>query len=245
MTKPSSFEHQLAAQEKYYAEEADRYDAACFGNRDNRSHTAKLFRIHQLLHLTAGNRVLEIGTGTGIHGAKLLQWNPEVAYSGVDLSPDMLEQARTRIGSDADLHACPAEQLPFPDEHFDGAFCCATIHHLADKEKGIQEMIRVLKPGCPIVLCEPNLLNPLNIRQWMFIPEEKGQLDIRMKNIRRWFHRHGVTLTHHEFLNFTHPGPPRLANLLNRIDAACKNLPVIRRISSVVIFAGVRDAPSS
>lgn len=228
-------------QREYYAREAEGYDAACFGNRDNRSHTAKIMRIRDLLNPEPGMNILEVGAGTGIHGLRLRALAPGIHYTGMDLSPEMIDIARRRLGPDVNLFTGPAESLPFDDEHFDGVFCCATLHHLADRPKGLAEMIRVLKPGGSLVMSEPNPVNPLNIRQWMFIPAERGQLDIRTHRIRGWLKDAGARLVFVQPMNYTPPGPEKLAPLLNNVDRTLARVPVLRRISSVLIFHAVRE----
>jgi ubiquinone/menaquinone biosynthesis C-methylase UbiE len=236
---PNPYEVGLNAQRKYYAENAHTYDTDCFGNRDNRSHFAKYMRLSERMNLRDGMRVLEIGAGTGVHGAHMLSRH-DLSYTGIDLSPEMIDLAKVRLGDRADLLTSPAEELPFPDGSFDAVFCCAVIHHLSDKAKGVSEMVRVVKPGGKVVMCEPNPLNPLNIRQWLLIPEEKGQTQIRRKNFQAWLEYADARLESMEYLNYTPPGPPKWASFLNQVDRMWERVPICRRIGSVVLFTATR-----
>jgi SAM-dependent methyltransferase len=86
------------------------------------------------------HRVLDAGCGDGLFASLVAA--PEVI--GVDGSAAMVERARSR-GVDArpgDIH-----ELPFEDESFDVAVCNWTLYHLADLDRGIAELARVLRPG--------------------------------------------------------------------------------------------------
>ena len=90
----------------------------------------------------AGRRVLDIGCGTGRFLAQLA----EVAKAwGVDPSPEMLEVARSRVGS-AGLKLGSAEQLPFKDGWFERATMWL-VAHLVDRPRAFAEAARVLEPG--------------------------------------------------------------------------------------------------
>jgi len=67
---------------------------------------------------------------------------------GLDLSAEMLEQAKQKEGAEA-VHWIlgDAQALPFPDRSFDFTFMCLVFHHIGDKARAIEEMYRVLKPG--------------------------------------------------------------------------------------------------
>ena len=69
----------------------------------------------------AGGNVLEVGVGTGL---AVGLYAPQVLVTGVDLSPEMLAQARARVARDgltnvAGLHQMDARSLAFADESFD------------------------------------------------------------------------------------------------------------------------------
>jgi ubiquinone/menaquinone biosynthesis C-methylase UbiE len=86
--------------------------------------------------------VLEIGCGTGRFLAQLT----EVAKAwGVDASPEMLEVARSRVGS-AGLKLGSAEELPFKDGWFERATMWL-VAHLVDRKRAFAEAARVLEPG--------------------------------------------------------------------------------------------------
>ena len=86
--------------------------------------------------------MLDIGCGTGRFLAQL----DEVAKAwGVDPSPQMLEVARSRVGS-AGLKLGSAEELPFKDGWFERATMWL-VAHLVDRPRAFAEAARVLEPG--------------------------------------------------------------------------------------------------
>lgn len=99
-----------------------------------------------LARLTAERRrtVLEIGCGPGRDGQVIAAAGFE--YTGTDLSPGMVEVART-AGLDATVAS--ATDLPFADHSFDAAWSMSTLMHLDDTEldQALAEVTRVLVPG--------------------------------------------------------------------------------------------------
>jgi SAM-dependent methyltransferase len=94
----------------------------------------------------AGRRILDAGCGSGLHFAALRDRGAIMA--GFDASAGMLEQARRRLGDDADLRVaelgCP---LPYADGAFDDVIASLVLHYLEDWGPALAELRRVLKPG--------------------------------------------------------------------------------------------------
>lgn len=108
----------------------------------------------QYLHIRPGDRVLEVSVGTG---ANIRCLPPEADYYGIDLSAGQLEQCflqkqRRRLP----LHLCQAnaEALPFRDESFDAVFHVGGINLFSDREAAIREMVRVARPGAPLLIAD-------------------------------------------------------------------------------------------
>ncbi|NKE61139.1 methyltransferase domain-containing protein [Lentzea sp. PSKA42] len=94
----------------------------------------------------AGRRILDAGCGAGPLFAALRDQGAIV--SGIDASAGMLEQARLRLGGDADLRVADlADPLPFSDNEFDDVIASLVLHYLEDWGPTLAEMRRVLKPG--------------------------------------------------------------------------------------------------
>lgn len=92
--------------------------------------------------------VLDAGVGTGIAGEVLRKQGYNKLY-GLDLSPEMLEQAGRKKIYQGLEEMVLGEELRFPDNHFDAVLSVGTIG-LAPKES-FDELIRVTKPGGVIV----------------------------------------------------------------------------------------------
>ncbi len=106
--------------------------------------------------LRPGERVLDVGTGTGIV-ARLAAPNvaPTGMVTGLDASPDMLSVARARTleeGLSIELHEGRAEALPYPDHHFDLVLSQFALMFFADRQTALAEMRRVLVPGGRLAL---------------------------------------------------------------------------------------------
>jgi ubiquinone/menaquinone biosynthesis C-methylase UbiE len=80
-----------------------------------------------------------------------------VRLSGVELSPAMLEIARTRareLGREIDLRVGDAQALEFPDESFDSVVCTLSLCTIPDDRAAVAEVRRVLRPGGRFLLLE-------------------------------------------------------------------------------------------
>jgi SAM-dependent methyltransferase len=102
-------------------------------------------RLVQLLDLSGDERVLDVGTGAG---ALALGLAPLVTgVIGVDIVPELLEEARKRAPGNAEFLDGDAYELPFPSDAFDVVSTGRTLHHVQRPELVLAEMNRVLRPG--------------------------------------------------------------------------------------------------
>ena len=99
--------------------------------------------IQRYLEPRPGERLLDIGSGTGIHLAWLKELGLQV--TGMDPSPYMLEQARNRLRGGADLHLGWAEHIPFDDDEFELSTLINTLEFAEDLEKALSEAFRVTR----------------------------------------------------------------------------------------------------
>jgi SAM-dependent methyltransferase len=119
-------------------------------------------RRETLLDLLAplpGERVLEVGPGTGyysLHVAREIA--PEGQLIAFDLQQSMLDILIGRAGAEGITNIQPlqgdAQALPFPDATFDAAFLVATLGEIPDPRRALRELRRVLKPDGRLVVGE-------------------------------------------------------------------------------------------
>jgi ubiquinone/menaquinone biosynthesis C-methylase UbiE len=109
--------------------------------------------------LRLGQRVLDVGCGTGTLALLAKQLHPEVEVVGIDGDEKVLAIARrkaARAGADVRLDAGLADRLPYPDASFDHVFSSAVFHHLTPDERAraLAEVRRVLRPGGGFTLAD-------------------------------------------------------------------------------------------
>lgn len=102
--------------------------------------------------LSPGMHVLDLASGTGEPSLSVsVAVGPHGRVVATDLLREMLEIAEENAAArglrNIEFHAADAEQLPFPDRHFDRITCRFGIMFIPDIQKSLREMRRVLKPG--------------------------------------------------------------------------------------------------
>lgn len=102
--------------------------------------------------LKPGDKILDLGCGTGTLTLLLKSKQPAAHVSAIDADPQILGMARdkaSRAGFDIDFHQVMSNALPFPDASFDHVFSSLVFHHLTREQKlgTLQEVRRILRPG--------------------------------------------------------------------------------------------------
>lgn len=123
-------------------------------------------RRRELLTSACGN-VLEIGFGTGLN---LACYPPEITkITTVDPNIGMRRLAERRIvqaGIEVDQHALGGERLPFADDRFDCVVSTFTLCSIADVNRALAEVYRVLRRGGRFLFLEHGLSDETGARKW-------------------------------------------------------------------------------
>ncbi|HLF74591.1 MAG TPA: methyltransferase domain-containing protein [Anaerolineales bacterium] len=109
-------------------------------------------RLIEQADIQAGQRVVDLGCGTGTLAIMVKQAAPGADVAGLDADPQMLGMARSkaaRANVTVAFDQGMTYDLPYPDASVDRVLSSLMIHHLKtpDKERTAREVYRVLKPG--------------------------------------------------------------------------------------------------
>jgi ubiquinone/menaquinone biosynthesis C-methylase UbiE len=186
----SETDRKIGQQRAHYASIAQEFDQKY--NRENSNHYYKIEQIEQALdqYLPPSDQgwdLMEIGAGSGIHAQHVMRYlGPKIRFFVLsDLSAEMLEQAKVRMGNSEKLDylVSPAEEIACATK-FDGIYISGSMHHFSDYRRAILAAKNQLRPGGVLVICEPNVWNPVNlVKALKDYSLEVGQFSVTRNNI--------------------------------------------------------------
>lgn len=140
-------------------------------------------------------RVLDLGCGTGALAQLVLDSLPFARVTGVDLSANMVDAARDRLGGRVRLHQADAERLPFAEGAFDAVLANDVFHHLPDGPRASFESWRVLARDGMLVLGDVWAPAPVRavLNQLVLPHSSEGDVCVRSAAeltgmVGSWFH---------------------------------------------------------
>jgi SAM-dependent methyltransferase len=126
----------------------------------------------------AGNRILDVGCGTGTAELRLSRLRlSQVTLVGLDRMADRTAVAERKADAHnlrASFAAADAVHIPFPDATFDSTFCVAVLQHIPEAAEALREFARVTRPGGRILAVEPD-----NAARYWYSSSEAGMAAFR------------------------------------------------------------------
>jgi ubiquinone/menaquinone biosynthesis C-methylase UbiE len=116
-------------------------------------------RLREVLAPQPGERVLEVGPGTGYYALPVADWlKPGGRLDVLDVQQEMLDHTMRRATEDGIDNIVPAladaRSLPYPDHTFDAAYLITVLGEIPDQGAALRELRRVVKPTGRIVVGE-------------------------------------------------------------------------------------------
>lgn len=98
--------------------------------------------------------ILDLGCGNG-NILKILEEKIDADLYGLDLSENMISQAKKNLKSEVNLTVGDSENLPYDNNKFDIVICNASFHHYTNPERALTEIKRILKKDGVFILGDP------------------------------------------------------------------------------------------
>ncbi|MCL2633422.1 MAG: methyltransferase domain-containing protein [Oscillospiraceae bacterium] len=168
-------------------------------------------RLVELGLCVKGQRVLDIGTGTGVFPRNMYKYGAE--FVGADISENQIEYAKRlseKAGMNITYIVSPAEELEFPDKHFDVVSACQCFIYF-DKKIILPKIHRFLKDGGHF--CKLSMI-------WLVEDSEIAATSekIVLKHNPHW--------SDHSVKRYTEVLPEEAAGLFEVADFSCFNVPL-------------------
>jgi ubiquinone/menaquinone biosynthesis C-methylase UbiE len=116
-------------------------------------------RLREILEPREGERLLEVGPGTGYYSLPVAGWlSPGGSLDVVDVQHEMLDHTVRRASEEGIDNIAPAladaRELPFGEDTFDGAYLVTVLGEIPDQDAALRELRRVVRSGGRIVVGE-------------------------------------------------------------------------------------------
>jgi len=107
----------------------------------------------------APKTILDVATGTGDMAIMAMKMLKPEKIVGIDISEKMLEVGRKKVekeglGTKIELLGGDGETINFPDHSFDGVMVAFGVRNFENLEKGMAEILRVMRPGAQLIVLE-------------------------------------------------------------------------------------------
>lgn len=140
--------------QKHFDMTAKNYDNTFDGRFVQPMYASLLKEIHAL----SSGKLLDVGCGNGNVLSALAK--EDFHLYGIDLSENMVKEAKKQLGSSAEIQVADAANLPYAKDSFDILVCNASFHHYPQPGKVLQEMHRVMKKNSVLLIGEGYAIQP-------------------------------------------------------------------------------------
>lgn len=207
--------------------------------RDSSSARTTAENFIKLARIARGSRVVDLGCGNGRITELLVERVPSLELFGVDFTRPMLDSFLVKPGTNEckiELVCADITKLPLEDDSFDAVVSSRTFQYLPDPLCGVQEALRVLKPGGRLVVSIPNKLNFIRYLTYdkkLYSPFE----------VRDWFRKCGLGKIEYGSMCFF-PSSTRWKKLALSLEVAAK-IPFLKYLGGNLIVTGEKkkDGP--
>lgn len=109
--------------------------------------------------MTPADSVLDVAIGTADLAIELVKKERARHVLGIDLSEEMMHIGQQKVEDRKLSHQIcfqlsDAQQMPFDDNTFDAVTCAYGVRNFSDLQRGLEEMLRVLRPGGQLMILE-------------------------------------------------------------------------------------------
>jgi ubiquinone/menaquinone biosynthesis C-methylase UbiE len=116
-------------------------------------------RLREVLEPSPGERILEVGPGTGYYSLPVAEWlGPNGRLDVLDIQQEMLDHTLRRAEeegiSNIVAERADAREMPYGDDTFDAAYLVTVLGEIPDQSAALRELRRVVKPDGRIVVGE-------------------------------------------------------------------------------------------
>ncbi|MDO6676394.1 bifunctional demethylmenaquinone methyltransferase/2-methoxy-6-polyprenyl-1,4-benzoquinol methylase UbiE [Tenacibaculum sp. 1_MG-2023] len=178
-------------------------------------------------------QILDIATGTGDLALMMSELNPEKIV-GLDISEGMLQVGRQKIAkanlsNKIKMIVGDSESIPFPDNTFDAITVSFGVRNFENLDKGLIEILRVLKPGGKFVVLETS-----NPTKFPFKQGYKLYTNYILPIIGKLFSKDKVAYSYLSETANTFPFGKAFNNILQKNGFKnAKNIPVTFGVASI------------